>query len=123
MVGFTPLSIIELTISWILIAWIIITTVLALKKVTPIQDIQDVGLMRGIWKLEISLGLSLIGLAAFSSVTAFLFPKSLGISMVIVCLLVFLISYRAKKDLDNVPYIIMYQKKLKDWYEKRNSKP
>jgi len=112
------LPLIILGIEWILILWIMITTTIALKKVAPVLHVKHLELMKGIWLLEIALGLSLAGLAGLGSITAIQYPMTFGILMLWITLAVFLLTYKATRDLERVPLIAHYSEKIKKWVEK-----
>jgi hypothetical protein len=103
----------------ILIAWIMTATIRGLKKVCPIQGIRETGLMKAIWKLESALGLSLIGLAGFGIVLTYLYPYTLGIGILVVTLGVFILIHEATRDLEKVPVIAGYIKKIEAWAKKK----
>ncbi|MDP2906950.1 MAG: hypothetical protein Q8O03_03330 [Nanoarchaeota archaeon] len=112
------LYLIELTIVWVLIAWIMIATVKGLKKVAPVEAVKQTDLMKGLWKLEIALGLALCGLAGLGTITAIFFPYNFGIGVLLVTSGVFMLTYQATKDLEKVPIIASYTEKIEAWAAK-----
>lgn len=89
-------EIIEFAAVWTLVAWILIATYKGFKKANP----QKTPLMRGVWKLEMALGLALCGLAAFGTITSLYFPYNLGPATLVLTFGVFIHAYRATKELE-----------------------
>ena len=106
----------------VLLLWIIITTVKSLKKIAPIEGIKDLELMKGIWKLEWAFGLSLTGLAGLGLLATAIYPNSFGLLMLAITLGVFVLTYKATKDLEKVPIIANYIKKIDAWWAKKKKK-
>lgn len=112
------LSLIILGVEWVLIIWIIIATIQGLRKVEPIHHVKRLNLMRGIWKLEIALGLALCGLAGLGTIAAIHYPSSFGLVILVITLGVFILTFKATKDLEKVPMIAHYSDKIKRWADK-----
>lgn len=89
---------VEFAIVWVLVAWILIATYKGLKRANP----KDTPLMKGVWRLEMALGLALCGLASFGTITALFFPYKLGLAVLVLIFGVFIHAYRASRDFEKI---------------------
>jgi len=95
-----------------------ITVIRTIKKITPKLGVKQRSLIKGIWKQQIALGLTLGGLAGLGSIFSIYSPEFFGLIILAITFLVFILTYWSSRDLEKDSIITAHIEKTDRWLKK-----